>query len=93
MKTQRRARKLGKNAVIQVVEARAVGDYRLKIRFGDGTVRTVDFGPFLESSQNPMIRAYLDPKRFATFTVRDGDLMWGEYDLCFPVADLYENRI
>jgi hypothetical protein len=40
-----------------------------------------------------MIRAYLDPDRFAQFAIRDGDLMWGDYELCFPVADLYENTI
>ena len=26
------------------------------------------------------------------FAVRDGDLMWGESDLRFPIADLYETR-
>ncbi len=36
---------------------------------------------------------FLDRARFAEFAVRDGDLIWGDYDLCFPIADLYENRI
>jgi hypothetical protein len=22
-----------------------------------------------------------------------GDLVWGDFDLCFPIMDLYENQI
>jgi hypothetical protein len=40
-----------------------------------------------------MIRAYLDPKRFANFKIEYGDLVWDDYGLCFPISDLYENRI
>jgi hypothetical protein len=56
-------------------------------------MRTVDFEPFLKFSRNPTIRAFLDRKRFTDFAVKDGDLMWGDYELCFPIIDLYENRI
>jgi Protein of unknown function (DUF2442) len=89
----RRSKKISKNAVIEVVEARLESGYKLKIRFSDGTKRLVNFEPFLKSSSNPMIRLFLDPQRFSQFSVREGDLMWGAYELCFPVADLYENRI
>ncbi len=27
------------------------------------------------------------------YNLDDGDLEWNDYDLCFPVADLYENNI
>ena len=40
-----------------------------------------------------MIRAYLDPEKFADFTLKYGNLMWDDYGLCFPIADLYENNI
>jgi hypothetical protein len=67
--------------------------YLLRLRFNDGTKRDVDFKKFLESSTNPLIRAYLDPDRFATFALNEGDLMWGDYELCFPVADLYDGQV
>ena len=57
------------------------------------THRIVDFRPFLSSSRNPLIRAYLDPALFAQFTIKAGDIFWGDYDLCFPIADLYEGRL
>lgn len=79
--------------MVSVSKAKMVGDYVLRIFFSDGARGDVDFGPFLTSSTNPMIRKYLDLDLFQSFTVQNGDLFWNEYDLCFPVADLYENTI
>jgi hypothetical protein len=81
------------NAVIFVDRAEHAGDFKLHLFFTDGTDRVVDFGPFLHTSRNPLIRAYLDPARFAQFRIESGDLLWGDYDLCFPIADLYDGRI
>ena len=39
------------------------------------------------------IRAYLEPVRFAGFRVEYGELVWGDYELCFPVIDLDRNMI
>ena len=79
--------------MIDIVRAEQVADYQLKLWFSDGVERTVDFGPFLRSSHNPLIRVYLDPAKFADFRVEDGDLIWDDYGLCFPVADLYEDHL
>jgi hypothetical protein len=81
------------NAVIFVDRAEHAGDFKLHLFFNDGTDRVVDFGPFLHNSRNPLIRAYLDPARFARFRIESGDLLWGDYDLCFPIADLYDGRV
>jgi hypothetical protein len=59
----------------------------------DGAERLIDFEPFLRASQNPLIRAYLVREKFENFRVDHGDLIWDDYGLCFPIADLYENRI
>jgi hypothetical protein len=53
----------------------------------------VDFGPFLKNSEHPSIRAHLVLKRFKNFTVEDGVLHWNDFDLVFPMADLYEGKI
>jgi len=63
------------------------------IVFSDGFVQIVNFGRFLQNSLNPHVRKYLDVALFADFTVENGDLHWHGYELCFPIADLYENRI
>jgi hypothetical protein len=84
---------LSENAVIFVQRAEHVGDFKLRLFFSDATQRIVDFAPFLHGSRNPLIQAYLDPAAFARFTVKDGDLLWDDYELCFPIADLYEGRV
>ncbi|NJN99243.1 MAG: DUF2442 domain-containing protein [Anaerolineales bacterium] len=84
---------LPENLVINIETAEYVEDYNLRLEFSDGQERIIDFGPFLQNSLNPMIRKYLDLEMFKDFSLEYGDLVWGDYDLCFPIADLYEDRI
>jgi hypothetical protein len=79
--------------VVQIEEARHVSGYKLSLRFSDGHASTVDFGLFLKASEHPAIRAYLDLKRFKSFSLEDGMLHWNDFDLVFPMAELYEGRI
>lgn len=78
---------------VNVVSAALVGEHLMRIAFDDGTTQEIDFKPFLAHSRHPSLRAYLDPVRFASFRVEYGELVWGDYELCFPVIDLYRNRI
>lgn len=80
-------------APINIVSARSAGDYRLSLAFDDGTEQTIDFQPFLAGSVHPDIRRWLDPAAFAAFRIEYGELIWGDYELCFPVIDLYRNDI
>jgi len=84
---------LAEGTGIDIVRVAQVSDYKLKLCFSDGVERVIDFEPFLRTSRNPMIHAYLDPQKFANFTLAYGNLIWDDYGLCFPIADLYENNI
>jgi hypothetical protein len=79
--------------VISIEQVSHIDEYKLKLVFNDHSSQVVDFQPFLSQSLNPLIRKYLAPEEFAKFEVDGGDLEWNDYDLCFPIADLYENRI
>jgi hypothetical protein len=79
--------------VVQIESARFVAPYKLRLQFDGGHENTVDFGPFLKNSEHPSVRAYLDLKRFKNFTVEDGVLHWNDFDLVFPMVDLYEGKI
>ena len=81
------------SATINITSAIQTGEYRIRLVFDDNTVQEVDFKPFLTRSHHPDIRAYLEPVRFANFRVEYGELVWGDYELCFPVFDLYRNTI
>lgn len=78
---------------INVVSATRTGDYRISLVFDDNKVQEVDFKSFLAHSHHPDIRAFLDQKRFSSFRVEHGDLVWGDFEMCFPVMDLYRNTI
>lgn len=78
---------------INIFTAERAGDYRLHLTFDDDKEQTVDFKQFLTRAQHTDIRSYLDPVRFAAFRIEYGELVWGEYDLCFPVINLYLNQL
>lgn len=77
---------------LEIVQAKYVRCYRLELTFSDGTVRSVDFEPFLRSSAHMEIAKYLDMKNFMAFGIVNGNLDWNDYDLCFPISDLYEGK-
>ena len=78
---------------VKVTGAEYLDGYRLRIAFDDGVVRVVDFEPFLSKSHHPAIRKYLDKKLFLNWTFERGDIHWNDYDLIFPIADLYAGKI
>ena len=61
--------RLSEGTAIDLVRAEQVADYKLRLSFSDGVERVIDCEPFLRRSRNPMIRAYLDPQKFANFTL------------------------
>ena len=85
--------RLTRGVAVDIVRADRVGGYRLELAFSDGRVSTIDFGPFLRGSLNPATRLFLDEKRFKSFSLTHGNLVWGDYQMCFPIEDLYEGRI
>jgi hypothetical protein len=80
-------------STLNITSAEQIGDYVLRLTFDDKKIQTINFKPFLSLSRHPDIQAYLDPAKFRAFRVEYGELLWGDYDLCFPIADLYLNRL
>ena len=40
-----------------------------------------------------VIKKYLDETLFKQFKIVDGNLNWNDYDLIFPIYDLYQGKI
>jgi len=78
---------------LEVTEAKYVSGYRLLLTFNDGEVKLVDFGPFLEKARNPDTTDYRNLEKFKAFHLKDGDLVWGDYQMIFPIMDLYQGTI
>ena len=79
--------------VIDLTEAQYHQGYQLRLQFSDGTERLIDFEPFLRRSKHPQIQSYLNPDQFKQFQIVDGNLDWNDFELCFPLIDLYEGTI
>ena len=79
--------------IISIVKADYKGDYRIHLEFSDGEKKVVDFENFLRKAKNPITQKYLDKKLFSSFSLEYGDIVWNDYEMCFPVWDLHENRI
>jgi hypothetical protein len=78
---------------IKIDSAKYLSDYAIRIKFNDGHENIVDFKPFLSKSLHPSISKYLDENKFSGFSLIDGNLSWNDYDLIFPISDLYNGRI
>ena len=79
--------------LIEIKSAKYIGDFAIRITFNDGSNRLIDFKPFLESSLHPSIRKYLKVNKFLQFKIVGGNLNWNDYDLIFPIDDLYKGNI
>ena len=78
---------------IWIVIADHLSNYKVKIEFNDGSKKIVDFEPFLRNSNHPSIKKYLENDNFLSFRVVDGNLNWNNYDMIFPIRELYEGEI
>lgn len=79
--------------VLKIESAEYLGNYSIKLLFNDGVSRIIDFKPFLTSTSHPAIGKYLDKTLFSKFEIIHGNLNWNDYDLIFPIIDLYEGKI
>lgn len=79
--------------IVSILHAEYLGHYKIRFHFSDESVRTVDFSRFLKQAKNPMTRKYLDESLFSNFTIQYGDIIWNDYELCFPIWDMYTGEV
>ena len=79
---------------IQVEKASYLEGFKVEIHFSDQSKKVVDFGDFILKHPHPTHDKYKDPKLFKKFKIEAGNIVWGEnWDLIFPVSQLYKGRI
>ena len=79
--------------VIEIRTATYVGNFVISVDFSDGVSQNIDFKPFLNHTLHPSIRRYLDETKFQQFSIVDGNLNWNDYELIFPLEELYKGKI
>lgn len=81
------------STALQIVSAEYLSDFVVKIRFNDGIEQIVDFKPFLKKSLHPDIQKYTSEDQFSKFVLEDGNLNWNDFEMIFPIIDLYRGVI
>ena len=77
-----------------IVEAKSVGNFTVELLFGDNTKQRINVGEFIQNHPHPQYDKYLNEEEFGKFSIDDGNIVWGEdWDLVFPVEELYAGRI
>lgn len=76
-----------------ITEANFIGDFAIRVTFNNGQSKLVDFKPFLEKAKHPALRKYLEEGQFKNFQIKNGNLDWNDFDMCFPISDIFRNAI
>lgn len=79
--------------VISIDKAEYIEDYKIHFWFSDGIEKVIDFSGFLENARNPMAKKYLDKQLFKNYTIQYGDIVWNDFEMCFPIWNLHEGTI
>ena len=79
---------------LYITEAFGLGGLKVRLVFSDGTDSTVDVGDYIRRHPHPQYNKYLDSKKFRTFALDGGNIVWGRnWDLIFPIEQLHEGVI
>ena len=78
---------------LNIEKAKFIGDFIIRIFFNTGEEKAVDFKPFLKNAIHQLTKKYLNEELFKSFKIINGNLNWNDYDLIFPIEDLYNNQI
>ena len=79
---------------LYITEATDIGGLKLRLLFSDGSNCVVDIGDFIRRHPHPQYNKYLDAKKFSSFTIDNGNVVWGRnWDLVFPVEELHTGYI
>jgi len=62
--------------MIWVTEAKALPDFRLRVRFSDGTAGEIDLKDFIAADSRPIVAALRDPLAFSALRVDMDTVVW-----------------
>jgi hypothetical protein len=81
------------NQTINIEKADYLEEYKIHFIYDDGKENIVDFKPFIFSSTHPEIKKYQNQNLFKGFSLNYGEIEWNDYELAFPIFDIYQGKI
>src|SRR5262245_24636917 len=69
-------------------------DHKIQIFFKDESIKIIDFKPFIfDKYVHPIYKRYRKVSVFKKFKIKNGNLNWYDYEMIFPVEQLYAGKI
>ncbi len=81
------------NKLLNIEKAKYLSNYKIYFKFNDGTEKIINFKKFLFQSLHKDIQKYQNKELFKNFNLEYGEIEWNDYELVFPIFDLYEGRV
>ncbi|MBR6279404.1 MAG: DUF2442 domain-containing protein [Bacteroidales bacterium] len=79
---------------LHIIKAVATGNLCVLLYFSDNTQQNINVGDYIMKHPHPQYNKYLNPKKFATFKIENGNIVWGKnWDLIFPIEQLHKGEI
>ena len=79
---------------LSIIEAKYVNGYKVELLFNDRKKTLIDFSDFLQKHSHPQYNKYKKEQYFKQFFIENGNIVWGKnWDMIFPVYDLYKGKI
>ena len=66
---------------------------KIKLGFSNGKSKIVDCKYFLRENAHPSLKKYLKISEFKKFKVLNGNLNWNNYEMMFPIEQLYKGKV
>lgn len=82
-----------KTPELRIVKAKYIGDFVIELHFSDEKINEVDFKPFIQNSLHPEVNKYKSETEFAKFELKNGNLNWNNFEMIFPLSDLYDKKV
>ena len=78
---------------VSVTEAHYTTGYTIEMTFSDNTSRTINFEPYMIKSSLPNVNKYLDKGKFRKFLLVNGNLIWKNDEMFFPIEALHSGKL
>ena len=79
---------------VTIRNAENIGNLSVCLTFSDNTQQVVNVGEYIRCHPHPQYNKYLDEKLFDTFSLENGNIVWGkDWDLIFPISILHAGTL
>ena len=93
MKIVVKTREITPSSVLSIEHAKYLSDFKIELGFSNGKSKIIDCKYFLHQKAHPSLKKYLKISEFKKFKVLNGNLNWNNYEMTFPIEQLYKGKV